>query len=75
MYDKKQYEEDLKKRQEEHLKNIQKQQDINWRPCMHDSCPSCVGTGLKSNGSACIHYISCPCPKCSPQSISTPVVS
>lgn len=34
--------------------------------CLHDSCPECHGTGIKSNGGACVHFISCPCPKCSP---------
>jgi len=33
--------------------------------CMHDTCPSCNGTGQKFDGSMCIHGISCPCPKCS----------
>lgn len=60
------YEEDLKRRQEEHLKNVYNNHDSNWRPCMHDSCPNCLGTGIKHDGSACIHCISCPCPKCSP---------
>lgn len=61
-----QYEEDLKRRQKEHLDNIQRQNDVNWRPCLHDSCPWCLGTGLKRDGSMCVHNISCPCPKCSP---------
>jgi hypothetical protein len=35
--------------------------------CLHDSCPECRGTGQKSNGLVmCVHFISCPCPKCSP---------
>ena len=35
--------------------------------CLHDNCSSCGGTGQKKNGlGACIHMISCPCPKCSP---------
>jgi hypothetical protein len=60
------YEEDLRRRQKEHLDRVQKQQDYNWRPCMHDSCPECLGTGIKHDGSMCVHYISCPCPKCTP---------
>lgn len=60
------YEENLRRRQEEHLRNVYNTDDRNWRPCMHDSCPDCLGTGVKHDGSACIHYISCPCPKCSP---------
>ena len=66
--DRKSYEEDLKRRQEEHLSRISGQQDYTWwQPCMHDSCPMCFGTGIKSDGSMCIHNISCSCPKCSPQ--------
>ena len=34
------------------------------QPCLHDSCPDCRGTGTKVNGGACIHGLSCPCPKC-----------
>ena len=59
------YEQDLRRRQEEHLRSIGQQKP--WQPCMHDACPECVGTGLKRDGSACSHCISCPCPKCSPQ--------
>ena len=33
--------------------------------CMHDNCPQCHGTGRGPMG-ACIHMMSCPCPKCSP---------
>lgn len=63
-----QYEEDLRRRQKEHLNNVPNfiNRD-NWRPCMHDACPECLGTGIKINGSTCIHMISCPCPKCTPQ--------
>lgn len=60
------YEEDLKRRQKQHLETIKNKRDDNWRPCLHDSCPSCIGTGRKKDGSICIHAISCPCPKCSP---------
>lgn len=35
--------------------------------CFHDNCPECHGTGRKANGEACVHMISCPCPKCSPR--------
>ena len=62
----KEYEEDLKRKQEEHLKSIHNQQESYWRPCLHDSCPECVGTGIKRDGSTCVHMISCPCPKCTP---------
>lgn len=62
-----QYEEDLARRQKEHLYNISRRNDSNWQPCLHDSCPSCLGTGVRSDGTPCIHGISCPCPKCSPR--------
>lgn len=61
-----QYEEDLRRRQAEHLDRVFGRQDANWRPCLHDNCQSCLGTGVKSDGSACIHNLSCPCPKCTP---------
>ena len=35
--------------------------------CMHDRCPECHGTGVRSTGGSCVHMISCPCPKCSPR--------
>lgn len=62
--DRQKYEEDLRRRQKEHLDNMQRQRDMNWRPCMHDSCPTCHGTGVDSMGRACVHSLSCPCPKC-----------
>lgn len=40
--------------------------DKNNRPCMHMLCPRCRGSGLKPDGSPCIHSISCPCNKCTP---------
>lgn len=57
------YQKDLQKRQQEHLNSIQER--IYDVPCMHDNCPSCVGTGIKSDGSLCFHHLSCNCPKCS----------
>lgn len=66
----KDYEDDLKKRREEHFKNINRNfgiNDENWQPCMHDQCPECLGTGIKKNGGMCVHMLSCSCPKCSPR--------
>ena len=72
-----QYEEDLKRRQEEHLKRIRENQQQEfgkpyenpyqppWQPCLHDGCSQCHGTGLKFDGTVCIHNLSCTCPKCS----------
>lgn len=64
----KEYEDDLKRRQKEHLDNIQTRQESHWQPCMHDSCTECVGTGVKRDGGVCVHMLSCNCPKCSPSS-------
>lgn len=61
----KQYEDDLKERQKQHLDNVYNNKQ-NWWPCLHDSCPECLGTGIKKDGTMCIHNISCPCPKCTP---------
>lgn len=63
-----QYERDLRRRQEEHLRQVHQHQEQRhpFQPCMHDMCPSCHGTGVKIDGTVCIHGISCQCPKCSP---------
>ena len=63
-----QYYEDLKRRQAEHFKKIFENREDNWKPCAHEQCPQCHGTGIKVDGSPCIHYISCSCPKCRPMS-------
>lgn len=34
--------------------------------CLHLSCINCKGTGLKKDGSICIHHLACSCRKCSP---------
>ena len=34
--------------------------------CLHLSCSNCSGTGVDTRGQACIHFISCNCPQCSP---------
>ena len=43
---------------------------INIEPdvisCLHDTCSMCHGTGVTKANNACIHMISCPCPKCTP---------
>ena len=66
-----QYERDLKRRQDEHLKRVQENSSYEsayeppWQACLHDQCTECHGTGVKFDGSMCVHNISCPCPKCS----------
>ena len=64
--DRESYERDLRARQKEHLRQIEEGQNQNWQPCLHDNCPECCGTGIKRDGSICIHFISCSCPKCTP---------
>lgn len=61
------YLEELAKRQKEHLDKVHQNLHVEWQPCLHDSCPNCHGTGIKLDGTNCIHMISCPCPKCSPR--------
>lgn len=58
------FERRLAERQREHLAAIERN-TRPWRPCMHDQCQDCHGTGIKLDGSFCVHMISCPCPKCS----------
>lgn len=59
-----QYERELAERQRRHLESINYGAQP-WRPCLHDNCPQCNGTGVSILG-PCVHMISCPCPKCSP---------
>ena len=60
------YEKDLEKRQQDHLDRVYRRNDIHWKPCLHDGCSQCHGTGIKLDGSMCVHMLSCPCPKCTP---------
>lgn len=60
------YEEDLRRRQEEHLRRVRERYSREWHPCSHDNCHECIGTGVKSDGSPCVHMISCHCPRCTP---------
>ena len=64
------YERDLIVRQKAHLKAVETQR-VAWQPCAHDSCPDCVGTGVKRDGASCVHMMTCPCPKCSPSMNAT----
>jgi len=61
-----QYERELAEKQRRHLEQVANIGNHNWRPCMHDACTECCGTGIKRDGSMCVHGISCPCPKCTP---------
>jgi len=61
------YYRNLRERQRLHLESVKRRQNGPFRPCTHDSCQLCHGTGIKCDGSACIHFIHCSCPKCCPQ--------
>lgn len=50
----------LKMRQEQHLRQFE-------RPCLHDQCLDCYGTGIRRGGGICVHGLVCSCPKCSVQ--------
>lgn len=58
---------DLQRRQVEHLGQVRKNAIGSASDCLHNQCPECVGTGIKKNGGSCIHGISCPCPRCTPR--------
>lgn len=62
------YTRELKERQQKHLESISSFNFNTWKPCLHDSCPDCHGTGIKVNGGICWHALSCDCPKCRPMS-------
>ena len=64
------YESELKKKQKEHLAKIANRKHDEWIPCAHDACTSCFGTGIKVDGTFCVHMISCPCQKCTPHCLS-----
>lgn len=68
-----QYEKDLKERQKRHLENVGQLANNGlvgnnftppWKPCLHDQCTSCHGTGITITGASCVHGLSCSCPKC-----------
>jgi hypothetical protein len=61
---KEKYERELIEKQRNHMENVNKTKNDNFIPCLHDSCSECIGTGIKKDGTPCIHMISCPCPKC-----------
>lgn len=41
--------------------------DSEGSVCLHTLCNECGGTGQKQDGSCCVHYLSCPCNKCTPR--------
>ena len=62
---------DLKRRQQEHLQKVKKNKPQK-ADCSHNQCSQCIGTGVKVDGTPCIHMIACSCPICSPSCISYP---
>ena len=65
--DRKQHEAEVAERKRKHLEAIEahrKATEPAWRPCLHDACPKCHGTGQQIDGTPCFHALSCPCPKC-----------
>ena len=51
----------LKDRLEESNKYWKQQKE---QQCLHELCEDCHGSGIKPDGQACVHYLSCPCKKC-----------
>ena len=62
--------EDLKRRQEDHLKQVRRQTRNRPSDCLHNRCILCIGTGVKKNGDRCVHFLSCPCGRCRKYSYS-----
>ena len=54
---------ELERRNQQHQEAISKVKDR--QNCLHNGCFECYGTGIKKDGSVCIHMISCPCDRCS----------
>ena len=63
------YYRDLQRRQADHLRKVGCGKP--WKPCAHDRCSSCHGTGIRIGGGHCIHALYCDCPKCSGTSTIT----
>ena len=65
--DRERYERELAEIKRKHLEAVGQARVSDWQPCLHDGCPECHGTGVRLDGSSCVHMISCPCPKCTPR--------
>lgn len=63
--DRETYERELAERQRKHLEAISVNARQRWKPCLHDQCQQCHGTGRTAFG-PCVHGLACDCPKCSP---------
>ena len=60
------YQKQVSERQRKHLEAVRSNLERSLQPCLHNNCNKCCGTGIRKDGTACIHMISCPCAKCSP---------
>ena len=49
------------KLQDELKSSVKQLPDIK---CLHLICSQCKGTGIKKDGTRCVHYLSCPCKNC-----------
>lgn len=67
--DQEDYYRDLQRRQADHLRKAGCGKP--WKPCAHDQCSSCHGTGIRIGGGRCVHMLHCDCPKCSRTSTIT----
>ena len=56
----------IEKRKKQHLENVRRFKPSHNNRCLHNECPECFGTGIKLNGFACVHMLSCGYSKCSP---------
>lgn len=70
-YSQEEYDRQLRDRQRQHLDAVKQRQQMQWQPCAHHGCMQCYGTGIKLDGSMCVHFISCSCPRCTPYCMST----
>lgn len=63
------YDDELTRRQIEHLSKVRMSliPAVPEQPCAHNACSQCVGTGVKLDGSPCVHMLSCHCPRCTPR--------
>ncbi len=57
--------ENMEKEATSDLKKVAANTQKPFRPCLHDKCSACHGTYVRDNGTRCVHYISCSCPRCS----------
>lgn len=55
--------------QAKYLRKVRELREKTRQPCLHDGCDKCHGTGIKLDGSRCVHMISCPCRKCNPYTL------